>query len=362
MIRDDAALAPLLAALERAPEVSLDTEFHGERHYYPRLMLVQVQVGAGPAYLVDPLAQVDMDALARAMERVPVVVVHGGVGDVQILHRLTGFRPREVFDTQIAAGCAGDGWPIRLQELVKRHLGEALPKTETLSDWSRRPLSEAQERYAEDDVRVLGPLATALRARLDALGNADLARECAAETYAAALAPPDDDGAWRTVPGAHLLDDAERPVLQALAAWRERTARSRDVPRPNVISDAILLDLARRRPDSVDAMRVNRRIPSNVWKRDADEVLAIVARARLAPPPPPLRPYPRVFAETVVTAMRLNEGDRSVAAELVADDSFIKRLFSGEKPEGWRARALGAGALAFLSGRAYIRFPPAFTS
>lgn len=362
MIRDDAALAPLLAALEGAPEVCLDTEFHGERQYHPRLMLVQVQVGAGPAYLVDPLAPVDLDALARAMERVPVVVVHGGIGDVQILHRLTGFRPREVFDTQIAAGCSGDGWPIRLQELVKRHLGESLPKTETLSDWSRRPLTPSQVNYAEDDVRVLGPLAAALRARLDAFGNADLARECAAEMYAAALAPPDDDAAWRTVPGAHLLDDAERPVLQALAAWRERTARDRDVPRPNVISDAILLDLARRRPDTVEAMRANRRIPSNVWKRDAEEVLAIVARARAAAPPPPLRPYPRVFADTVATAMRLNELERGVAAELLTDEESVKRLFTGGTFQGWRARALGPGALAFLSGRVYIRFPPAFTS
>lgn len=359
MIRDEAALAPVLDALPAAREVALDTEFHGERHYHPRLMLVQLRLDDGPNLLVDPTVGLDLAPLARALESVPRIVVHGGQMDIQILHRLTGFRPNEVFDTQIAAGFVGDGFPMRLQELVRRHLGEVIPKTETLSDWSRRPLSEEQVRYAEDDVRVLGPLASALRARLEERGHTDLARSCAAEHFAVAVASTDDTAAWRTVPGAHLLEDRERAAMQRLAAWREACARAMDVPRYNVFSDSILLDLARRRPASIEAMRANRRLPSHVWKRDGAELLAVLAEARDAPAPPPARRYPRVWQECIQAAARVVEQKSGVATELLIDDDLLARLNSGGIPTGWRERALGEDFLAFLKGGAYIKLPAA---
>ena len=285
MIRTSAALQPVLDAIAGARRVAVDTEFHSERHFHPKLMLVQLRADDGPAWLVDPLAGLDLRPLGEALSRVPLLL-HGGAMDLQILHRVTGMRPLSVFDTQIAAGCVGDGYPVRLQELVRRHLDVRIPKTETLSDWSQRPLSEDQLRYAADDVLLLGPLAAELEAKLDARGNAELAAACTAEHVARALLPEDDEQAWRTVPGAQLLDDVERAVLQALTAWRDRAARERDVTRSNVVSDALLLDLSRRQPTSMDGLRANRRMPSQVWKRDGAAVLACVAAGRRASPPP----------------------------------------------------------------------------
>lgn len=358
MIRDDAALAPVLDSLSAAKEVALDTEFHGERTWQPRLMLVQVRADDGPCWLIDPHT-VDLVPLVRALEEAPVVLVHGGQMDVQLLHRRAGFAPRAVFDTQLAAGFTGDGYPVRLQELVRRHLGEVLPKTETLSDWSRRPLSPDQVRYAEDDVRVLAPLAASLRGALAARDHEALHAECAAEMYAQAPKPVVEEDVWRGVTGAHLLDDPERAALQALAAWRESKARDLDIPRFAVASDAILLDLARRRPRSLEAMRLNRRMPSHLWKRDGDEILHRLKGAEHADPPPPVRRYGKAVAECLQAAARVVEMQSGIATELVLDEATIERLGAGSLPEGWRGRALGDDYLAFLRGGAYIRFPPA---
>ncbi len=356
MIRTSAALQPLLAAITGARRVALDTEFHSERYFHPRLMLIQLRADEGPAWLVDPLADLDLAPLGAALSEVPLLL-HGGVMDLQILHREIGMRPCSVFDTQIAAGCAGDGFPIRLQELVRRHLDLRVPKAETLSDWSQRPLSADQRRYAADDVLLLGPLAKALEAKLEALGNTDIAAACTAEHVARALLPEDYENAWRTVPGAHLLDDTERAVLQVLAAWRDRAAQERDLARPNVVSDSMLLDLARRQPATVEALRANRRMPSQVWKRDGAAVLACIAAGRTAPAPPSPTSRGRLWRELVGVAARTAETERGVAPELVLNDATVERLANGLAIEAWRDLALGEGFREFMLGRKGIVLP-----
>jgi ribonuclease D len=356
LIRTSAALQPVLDAIAGARRVAVDTEFHAERHYHPRLMLIQLRADLGPAMLVDPLGDIDLAPLGKALSEVPLLL-HGGVMDLQILHRETGMQPKSVYDTQIAAGCAGDGFPIRLQELVRRHLDLHLPKAATLSDWSQRPLSADQLSYAADDVLLLEPLADALDAKLAALGNIEIAAACTAEHVARALLPEDLSQAWRTVPGAHLLDDTERAVLQALAAWRDGTAQERDVTRSNVVSDSMLLDLARRQPASFEALRANRRMPSQVWKREGAAVLACIAAGRTATPPPGPVSRGRLWRELVGVAARTAEAERGVAPELVLTDATLDRLAAGLPIESWRGSALGPEFAAFLDGRKAIVLP-----
>lgn len=361
MIRDDATLAPLLSRLASAREVSLDTEFHSERHYHPRLMLLQLKVDDDAPVLVDALGTVDFPRLCAALAPVRLLV-HGGQMDIQILHRLGGLRPREVFDTQVAAGCAGAGYPIRLQELVRRFLEIHIPKTETLSDWSRRPLSAEQLRYAADDVVCLPGLVRAIERVLDTMGNRAIAEACTAELYARTLAPEDLASAWKTVPGAHLLDDAERAALRALAIWRDAQARDRDVPRSAVVSDGLLLDLARRQPRSIDGMRANRRFPSQVWKRDGEALLAVIEGARTSAPPARLHSRPRVWMDCVRAGARVVEASRGVSAELTIDDRQMERIAAGEPLNTWRADALGPEFQEFLAGRASVVMPGRFSS
>jgi ribonuclease D len=258
-----------------------------------------------------------------------------------------------VFDTQVAAGFVGDGYPIRLQELVRRHLGHHLPKTETLSDWSQRPLSDDQLRYAADDVLLLEPLAEALERRLEEAQNTHLAAACTQELVERALQPEDPRGLWRAVPGSHLLDDVERAVLAELAAWRELAARERDVPRNAVASDAVLLDLARRQPQTLDVLRGNRRLPAQVWRRDGAAVLACVARGRqTAPPAAVVRPRP--WLDLVWAAARACGRTRGIAAELVLGESVLDALAQQPELPGWRSDALGLLFTSFLRGECGI--------
>lgn len=358
MIRSGEALEPVLAAVRRARRVAIDTEFHSERHYYPRLMLIQLRVDEEAPCLIDPLADLDLAPLGEALSG-PPLLLHGGTVDLQLLHRTIGLRPGPVFDTQTAAGCAGDGYPVRLQELVRRHLGRHLPKTETLSDWSLRPLSDDQLRYAADDVMLLGPLADAITRRLEERGNAEIAHACTQELVARALVPDDPDLAWRTVPGSHLLDDSERATLAELAAWRELAARERDVPRAAIASDAVLLDLARRQPPTLDALRSNRRMPAQVWKRDGAAVLGCVARSRSRAAPSAVA-RPRPWLDLVWGAARALSHQNGIAAELLLGEAELDRLARGEPVEGWRARALGSVFQSFLNGECAIRIDGAF--
>ena len=357
MIQTSAGLAPLLAELEVARRVAVDTEFHSERHYFPRLMLVQIRVDEGRPRLVDPLSGIDLRPLGAALSKAPLILLHGGVMDLQILHRETGFVPRRVFDTQIAAGFAGGGYPIRLQELVKRFLDIHLPKTETLSDWSTRPLSEDQLRYAADDVLLLGQLVDAICARLDARGFAELAEAATRDLVARALAPDDKWELWRQIPGVNVLDPQERAVLRELAAWRDDTARERDTPRSSVVSDAMLLDLSRRQPASFEALRANRRMPSQVWKRDGAAVLAAVSRGMAGHPIPGRDAGDKLWAELVLAAGRVAEAETGIARELVLNDAVLERLAKGADVEPWREAALGPRFMDFVAGRMGIGVP-----
>ena len=361
MIQTAPALRPVLDEIARGTRVAVDTEFHSERHYFPRLMLIQLRVDDGPAHLVDPLGGLDLRPLGAALSRVPLLL-HGGAMDLQILGREALLVPCEVFDTQIAAGCAGGGHPIRLQDLVRRYLDINLEKTETLSDWSRRPLSDDQLRYAADDVLLLGPLAAALVERLAALGNSSCAASCMSEHLVRVLEPKRASEAWRAVAGAHVLDPRERAVLAQLAAWREESAQERDVPRTTVLSEGMLLDLARRQPSDVDSLRANRRMPSQVWKREGAAVLACVARGREALEIPGRPEEQQLWSELVMAAGRLVARDTGVARDLLLPERVLADIYAGRAVEPWREVALGEAFWEFVRQRKGIGLPGVWRS
>lgn len=357
-IRTSAALAQLADSLRGARSVALDTEFHPERTYHPELMLVQLRPEGEEPVLVDPLADLDLRLLAGPLAEVPIVL-HGGAMDLAILQRRLGCRPKVACDTQILAGCAGLGYPTRLQELTRTLCGEQMRKGETLSDWSARPLSTDQLRYAVEDVLHLHTIRDALIARLEASGMLEVALACQAELVEQALADEEDEDAWRSVGGAHLLDERERAVLRELATWRQGEARQRNLPRPAIVSDAMLLDIARRQPLTVEELRANRRMPSNVWKREGPMILGCVQRGRKAAPPPalPQSSQPRGWVELVRAAARVSELESGVAAELLLPDRALGALVEGRALAPWRTRALGARFFDFLGGTGTLSNP-----
>ncbi|GDX80583.1 ribonuclease D [Deltaproteobacteria bacterium] len=351
LIRTTAELLVRLPALAGAPSIALDTEFHPEKYYTPRLMLVQLRPAGREALLIDALADVDLRPLGPILSAT-TLLVHGGAADLSLLHLHAGASPTKVIDTQLAAAFCGMGWPRRLQDLVHLALGRTLTKQETLSDWSRRPLSPDQLRYAADDVEGLHELVAALLERITQLGNLAWFEAAQAEAVATALKPPPPEDAWRRVPGAHLLSDRERAALQALAAWRQERAIAADIPLNHVVADAVMFDLARRRPTTVEELRENRRMPSNVWKQAGDAVLAALREAERAPPPSPLRRGSRCDAlrlgARIVAAASGMEGD------LLLNDCELDYILGGTRSKSWRRQALGPVFDEFVAGTRWI--------
>lgn len=353
VIQTQTALDALVDALGGARRIALDTEFHGERSWFPQLMLLQLRADDGPAALVDGRAGLDLRPLGPVLAATPLVV-HGGAFDIALVERHTGVRPRDVFDTQIAGGFVGEGFPARLQDLAARLISIQMAKTETLSDWSRRPLTEAQIRYAELDVVVLGALADALVARMSQAHVAWCA-EATTEIYDSACAPSDPGRAWLSIHGIHTLGPSERAALRAMAAWRERMAQERDVPRHTLVADSLLLDLCRRRPLTLDGFRGNRRMPSQVIKLWGEALLEAMREARASEAPPPTVPASRADLDLARAGIRAVERRTGIASDLLASDPQLASFIRGDVPAGWRGQALGAPFVAYLRGAALLR-------
>ncbi len=248
----------LARAVERwlaEPVLALDTEFVRERTFYPRLGLIQVADSLGTV-LVDPIAIRDLSPFERVLSAPETLkVFHSAGQDLEVFYRLFRSFPAPLFDTQEAAALASIGPNLGYGRLVSELLGVELAKGETRTDWTARPLSRAQLDYAAEDVTFLLPLYSRLRSDLLNLGRFDWAL-----ADSAALADPkrfeeEPEQAFRRIKGAGRLDPRRLAIVHRLAAWREREARRRDVPRNGVLREELLLTLAMRRPATSEELK-----------------------------------------------------------------------------------------------------------
>jgi ribonuclease D len=236
-------LPPLLAAVETAEQVVLDTEADSFHHYFEKICLLQFAVD-GRIWLLDPLAGLDLTALLARLADRPLLL-HGADYDLRMLRTSFGFRPRrELFDTVIAAQYVGLA-QVGLAALVERYCGTKLCKDDQRSDWSRRPLTLEQLHYAGEDVRYLPAIAAALIAELDRLGRREWHRQaCAALVEATGTdRERDPDAAWR-IKGASALGPREQAFLRELWQWRDAEARAVDRPAFMILANAQLVEWA----------------------------------------------------------------------------------------------------------------------
>ena len=253
-IESDSALTDLCAQLQDSPWLAVDTEFERTSTYYPELCLVQV-ADSGQVVLVDPLAIGDLTPLFEVFYNPSITkVFHAARQDLEILYHIRGSIPQPVFDTQIAAGMLGYDSQTGYANLVKALLGVELPKSQTRTDWKRRPLSHRQLEYAADDVIYLGELYTNLQTRLiedDKLQQ--FRKECLAlddpQIY-----EPDPGTVWKKIKAAKKLQGSVLNRLKKLASWREITARAENQPRKWILKDQALLDMAQKFPGSRDEL------------------------------------------------------------------------------------------------------------
>ena len=261
--------------------VGLDTEFIWERTYYPRLGLIQIALSDEDCYLIDPLAIEDLTPLGRLLEATRVVkILHDAPQDLAILYRATGVIPRNVFDTRIAAGFAGLSSTISLADLIDVLLDIDLPKTETRTNWLKRPLDNSQVEYALDDVRYLRALRVLLLTRIilpefrQGLDQ-ELENLSAASTYD----PPDDQLRYLKIKGSGSLDRRGLGLLRELAAWRESEARSRNRPRGHILNDKMLLTIAREGSSSTDMLSCLQPLSSKKISQYGEQLKVAVSKA-----------------------------------------------------------------------------------
>jgi ribonuclease D len=359
----------LVEELGAAPRYALDTEFHRERTYWPRLALVQVAWCSGPdrsprLALVDPLA-VDPEPLVKVLAGAGTMVAHAASQDLEVLGRACHLLPSSLFDTQVAAGFLGYG-SASLLSLVDRFLHLRLAKGDRLTDWSRRPLTASQVSYAAADVAHLLSLADAVSAQLSERGRLRWAEEECAAVLARPVSPCDPEEAWWKLRDNRQFQGVSRGVAQEVAAWREEKARSLDVQPRMVLPDLALLSIAHSPPSSAAGLREVRGIDARHLRGGADdEIMAAVARGKVLPVErlriaqgeqlnKELRPAVALATAWVAQLSR----DEDVDAALLATRSDIVEFLSGRPGarlgQGWRAELVGAPLRRLAGGEASL--------
>ena len=365
-----AALADLARASGR---LGIDTEFMGEGRYRTLLCLVQVAAltPAGDVHIevLDPLDEtVDPSPLAALLADPAVeIVMHAGRQDVALLRRVWQTEITSLFDTQLAAGFAGLRAQLGYEPLLNELLGVRLKKSASFTRWDARPLSAEQIDYARDDVRHILQAAEELQRRLRERGRLEWAREeCVA--LAGATDERDPDAIFARLPRVNSLDPKLRAIARELVEWREETARAQDRPIPSVLSDAGLIEVAKRRPSDMRQLEQIRGINESTLRRRGRAILEAVERGRDRPPIPvegerPLQPdaldAPVIaLAEALVRARALEEG---LAYELIAARADLQRIvlaLRDRKPapevrtlQGWRRTVVGDELLELLDGK-----------
>ena len=369
LVTTESALATLVDELSEVPRYALDTEFHRERTYWPRLALVQVAWRSQPegrsrVALVDPLA-VDPEPLAKVLDGPGVMVAHAASQDLEVLGRACHLLPGRLFDTQIAAGFLGYG-SASLASLVERFLGLRLAKGDRLTDWSRRPLTASQVAYAASDVAYLLELADVISEQLALRGRLGWAEEECATLFARPLSPTEPLEAWWKLRDNRQLQGVSRAIAQELAAWREDKARVLDVQPRMVLPDLALLSIAHSPPASVSALRETRGIDVRHLKGGAEqEIMAAVETGRSLPPgalhiaqseqvSKELRPAVSLASAWVAQLSR----DEDVDAALLATRTDVVDFLSGKRGarlgEGWRAGLVGVPLRRLANGEASL--------
>jgi ribonuclease D len=357
IIDDSNDLLQLSHELSGQSAIGLDTEFMRERTYFARLCLLQLSLGS-QCVCVDTLALPDLQGLQAAMgDRRTIKVLHAARQDLEVLAPATG-PVVGLFDTQVAAALIGLPAQVGYADLVHQLLGQTLHKGETRTDWSRRPLTQAQLEYALDDVRHLLPLREGLSERLRALGRWTWFEEEMAQLDSAGPFVTDPEEAWRRIKGIHELDEGRLRLARALAAWRERRAISADRPRSWILPDQALRDMILHVPRTPEQLTRIEELPEGIRTNSGQELLAVIADLQLPVQLPPLprrqrrEPADNDLVRKLSQVTQQAGRELGIAPEILATRRELERLVAGARDgapmSGWRQAVIGNRLLQAL--------------
>jgi ribonuclease D len=370
MIDDAQRLPALCERIAASSHVALDTEFHTERTYAPRLMVVQLAFDDG-AVIVDPLAVPDLHRLIEALDGT-TVVGHALSSDLKIFADRFDRVPRDVFDTQVAAAFLGYGMQVSLADLVRDLENVRLTKSQTVSDWSTRPFTPKQLDYLVNDVAHLLPMHRKLTERLETTGRIAWAlEECESlgdiERYRS-----DERRAYLRIPGAMRMSRRELGVLSEIVRLRDTQARSRDLPPKYIIPDDVVSGLATLRPKRTEELEQLRRLDAGARRSLGPAIVDAVARAEAMPedelPERPPRPLGQ-SRDTLAAVMSVVVGEIArehdlpqsllvprasldrVAREIPADRAAFEAALELSR---WRLDLIGEPLWRLLSGAVHV--------
>ena len=365
LITTNDALAELCEALAGERYITVDTEFLRESTFWPKLCLIQT-AAQGIEAMIDPLAEdLELQPFYDLMANENVLkVMHGCRQDVEIFHKEAGIIPAPLFDTQIAAMVCGFGDAVGYENLIKNTTGGKIDKGSRFTDWSQRPLSDAQLTYALADVTHLRDAFEYLENELKKNGRASWLEEESAQLSDPEIYQQSPENAWKRFRmqdrRAHVLG-----VLIEVAAWREEEAQSRNVPRNRILKDDAIRELALQAPKDKKGLSKLRAVPRGYENsRHAEPLLEAIARGRqktkedLPPMPAPTvnRPGIGPLVDLLKVLLKQRSEETGVAPKLIANVADLERLASDETPDipamhGWRYEIFGDYAIALKQGR-----------
>ncbi|MFT3854611.1 MAG: HRDC domain-containing protein [Ilumatobacteraceae bacterium] len=363
-IAETADLEDFVDRLLAEPRYALDTEFHRERTYYPKLALLQL-ASSDEIALVDPTT-CDMAPLRRLFAGDTLAVLHAAQQDLDVLTHAAGGVPGRLYDTQLAAGFLGYSTPS-LVSLLWGELKVTAAKGDRLTDWLRRPLTEEQQVYAAGDVAHLLALHDVLDAKLAGLGRTEWVAAACEELRTRPVSGTDPDSAWLRLKEVRALKPRARGVARSVAAWRERRAMASDIPVRQVLPDLALLGVAQKQPrtlrDLASARGIDDRHARGAFGK---ELLVAVADGLECEAELPssegeeldrhLRPAVTLVSAWVSEVARKERVDTSLLATR-ADLVALLRGDDGAKlRSGWRAELLGDDIVRLVDGRAGLAF------
>jgi ribonuclease D len=362
-----AQLAPLIEHLSTQPVVGFDTEFISEGRYEPALCLVQLSTPEG-IWIVDPLAVHDLGELWQVLATRELVTV-AARQEIKFCEKGAGAPPASILDLQVAGGLLGFGFPLSHTNLVLRVLNVKVHGGESFTDWKKRPLSPVQLKYAADDVRYLLQIREKLLRRAEKMGRTEWIRgECARMVHDVLR----EEERWR-VSGSSRLNRRQLAALREVWRWRDRAARKSNIPVGRVLSDAMLIEVAKRSPATVEDLFAIRGLDRKLFRNSEAEVVGAVNKALEVPedklPNNERREDP---PQVAVVQKLLSVASNGLAAEYDVDPAllattsdlqdlvrwFLDGETAGEEPDaiqGWRGEILREPLLGFLEGKRYVR-------
>jgi len=365
LISDTATLTAFCQRLAQADFITVDTEFMREKTYWPQLCLVQLG-GPHEAAAIDPMAEgIDLAPLYALMADPSVLkVFHAARQDIEIFLHLSGKVPTPVFDTQVAAMVCGFGDAVSYETLAAQLANARIDKSLRFTDWSRRPLTDRQLAYALADVTHLRLAYQKLAQRLARDGRADWVAEEMAQLDDPGTYIVDPEQAWR-----RLKSRSSSPrflmILKELAAWREREAREKDLPRQRLLKDDSLMEIAAQAPTSIDELAHTRGLSRNAAEgKLGAALLACIERALATPESQWPQPTERVdlprglgpVVDLLKVLLKLKGDEHDVAQRLIASSVDLEGIAADDEAkvsalQGWRRGLFGEDALKLKHGR-----------